>query len=141
MMKTLGAGALALTMLLMPTPHTPANEVGRARKTHVTHNCTGSKYKPRGILFACADGNFYVKRLRWKSWHTYRAKARGVYHFNDCKPDCAGGTFHKRRGRLLLRRRQWCPEVDRHVFKRARVTYNRPWHGRRKFSFKLFCPF
>jgi hypothetical protein len=96
--------------------------------------------EPEHIMFACGDGNFYVNHLHWNSWQRLRATARGVFHFNDCTPDCADGTFHTRRGTLVLRYRLWCPKVGRYVFRRAKVTYDRPWRGMRRESFRLFCP-
>lgn len=125
---------LSIGVMLVPTL-----AVAR-RPTHVTHNCTKAKIKPRRILFACADGGYYVTRLAWKAWYRRRAVARGVFHLNDCDPSCAEGTFHKRRGRLVLRRRLWCPEIDKFVFKRARVRYKRTLNGRKRESFRLFCP-
>ena len=128
---------VVFTLLLTSVPAMARKQ----RTTYVTHNCSNVKVRPRSILFACGDGNYYVKRLRWRSWHVGRAVGRGVFHMNDCAPDCARGEFHKRKGRLLLRRRLWCPEIDKFVFKRAKVRYRRPWQGKRKSSFRLFCPF
>jgi hypothetical protein len=96
---------------------------------------------PRSILFACADGGYYVKRLRWRSWRTWRAVGRGAFHFNDCDLTCVDGTFHKRKGRLILRRRLWCPSISKYVFKRAEIRYRRPWQGDRRYSWRLSCPF
>jgi hypothetical protein len=135
MRRTAALSLLFLGVGLVP-PSAEAKPI-----TYVTHDCQHVKVKPRAILFACGDGNFYVKRLHWRAWHLRRAVAHGVYHFNDCKPDCARGTFHKRRGRLVLRRRLWCPDIDKFVFRRAKVRYKRPWNGKRRFSFRLFCPF
>ena len=45
-------------------------------------------------MFACGDGNFYATSLRWGSWGTTTATAKGVGHENDCKPYCAAGHFH-----------------------------------------------
>lgn len=118
----------------------PLSSAVARRPTYVTHDCQHVRQRPRSILFACGDGNYYVKRLHWRSWHKRWARARGVFHFNDCDPNCAEGTFHKRRGRLILRRRLWCPSIDKFVFRRAKVKYRRPWQGERRLSFGLYCP-
>jgi hypothetical protein len=110
------------------------------RPTYVSHDCKQVKIKPRSILFACADGGYFVKRLRWRSWWRSQAVGRGVFHFNDCEPSCAEGTFHKRRGRLILHRRRWCKNVEKFVFKRAKIRYRRPWRGTRRYSWRLGCP-
>jgi hypothetical protein len=108
--------------------------------TYVTHDCLHTRMEPQHIMFACADGGYYVNHLHWRAWGVLKAVARGVYHMNDCRPSCAGGTFHTRRGKLVLRFRLWCPEVDRYVFRRAKVTYDRPWRGELRDSFRLYCP-
>ena len=109
--------------------------------TFVSHNCTGVKVMPGQSMFACADGGFYVKHLEWSKWHRDRARARGTYHMNDCKPSCAGGTFHTRPGTLILRRPEMCPDIDKKVFTRATVIYDKPWRGETRERLKLFCPY
>jgi hypothetical protein len=103
--------------------------------------CTRAAYRPSFIMFACADGGYYVQHLRWKRWTTTRAVAHGVFHFNDCTPDCARGTFHKRHGKLAFSHRLWCPAIQKHVFRRTRITYRRPYQGRRVIRTRNFCPF
>jgi hypothetical protein len=128
------AGAVLAAALLVSLPASASDT------TYVTHDCLHTRMEPEHIMFACADGGYYVNHLNWSTWHRLRAEARGVYHFNDCRPSCAGGTFHTRRGTLLLRYRLWCPKVDRYVFRRAKVTYDRAWRGQKRDSFRLFCP-
>lgn len=127
--------ALVVLALLAPT------NAGGVTPSYVTHNCTGTKIEPRSIMFACGDGGFYVRHLRWTGWYGKSARARGVYHMNDCDPSCAGGTFHTRRGTLILRYREWCPKIAKHVFRRAVITFDRPWQGEKHESFHLFCPY
>jgi hypothetical protein len=59
---------------------------------------TGCAHKPQvrpaSIVIACADANFYVDHLRWKSWGKTIAVALGRGHQNDCTPNCAAGHFH-----------------------------------------------
>ena len=91
-------------------------------------------------MFACADGGYFVTSLEWTGWHRFRATGRGLFHQNDCRPSCAEGTFHSRRGRITMSRRQWCAGVHRYVFRRARVVYVRPLLGRVRTNFRLSCP-
>jgi hypothetical protein len=51
--------------------------------------------RPRVIVFACGDGNFFVTNLKWSRWDTKEARATGIGHQNDCEPDCARGHFHR----------------------------------------------
>ena len=103
--------------------------------------CRRAAYRPSKILFACADGGYYVRHLRWRRWTTTHAFAHGRFHFNDCRPDCADGTFHTRRGTLAFKGRLWCAAIEKHVFRRARVTYRRPYQGRRVLRLRMYCPF
>jgi hypothetical protein len=91
-------------------------------------------------MFACGDGGYYVNHLKWDSWGVRRAEGNGIFHMNDCDPSCAGGTFHKRSGRLVLRYRKHCHDDGVYVFRQARVTYERKWRGERKSRFELYCP-
>jgi hypothetical protein len=51
--------------------------------------------RPRSILMACGDGNFFITNLRWSRWNASEAGGAGVGHQNDCTPDCARGHFHR----------------------------------------------
>ena len=106
----------------------------------MTNDCRHLRIKPRSIIFACGEGNFYVDQLQWRNRGARRAAARGVFHFNDCAPNCAKGRFHKRRGSLVISERRWCSGARKFVFRRAKVTYARSWRGRRQFSIRLTCP-
>ena len=108
--------------------------------TYVTFNCTSTKREPARIMFACGDGGYYVDNLDRSSWGVKLAKGRGTFHFNDCKPDCAAGHFHARRGTLVLQYRLPCPHAGRYVFKHAEAIYDRPYGGMQRQSTKLFCP-
>ena len=54
--------------------------------------------RPASIVIACADANFYVDHLRWKTWGARVATATGMAHQNDCKPNCAAGHEFARIG-------------------------------------------
>ena len=96
--------------------------------------------RPRQIIVACGHGDFYVTGLAWSRWGTLSADATGVGHMNDCKPDCASGTFHSRKGTLVLQYTMLCPKAHRKVFKHAEAIYDKPWNGVKKTSTKMFCP-
>jgi hypothetical protein len=59
---------------------------------------TGCSHKPEvrpaSIVVACADANFYVNHIHWKSWGSASAVGTGTAHRNDCTPNCAAGHFH-----------------------------------------------
>ena len=59
----------------------------------------------------------------------------------DVYVDCANGTFHVRSGRIRLRSRIRCEGIDKHVFARARIVYDRAWHDTRRFGIRhVGCP-
>ena len=110
------------------------------RRTPTVSDCFHLEIRPERIMFACADGGYYVTHLKWQRWHIFRATGQGLFRQNDCRPSCAEGTFHARRGRITLLRRVWCPDAHGYVFRRARVVYERPLLGQERTSFRLFCP-
>ena len=90
--------------------------------TSATRDCLHTAMRPRSIVLACADANWYVKRLTWRSWGVERATGSGIFHFNDCIPDCADGTFHVRHGRT---RSPAGAGVDRHTCGCSRAPRSR----------------
>jgi hypothetical protein len=132
---------LAIVLLLTLIPVAGASEAeARPRRTLVTKDCLHLGARPSSIVFACADGGFLVRRLEWRSWHRRSAFAHGVFHQNDCDPNCAGGTFHRMTGTLRLTHRRWCARWHRHVFRHALVVFDAPLLGRDRQSFAMFCP-
>ena len=124
-------------LLLMIGPSPSARAGG---STSATRDCLHTAIRPRSIVLACADANWYVKRLRWRSWGVQRAAGSGVFHFNDCVPNCSEGTFHARHGRIALTRRRWCGQAHVWVFTRAAISYDRAWQGHVHFTAGLPCP-
>jgi len=108
--------------------------------TYVTDDCYHVRVRPDSIMFACADAGYTVTRLDWSTWRARTAVGRGVFHLNDCDPDCADGTYHRRRGQITMSGRRWCPDIDKYVFRRARVEYDHPLLDRSTTRFPLFCP-
>jgi len=64
--------------------------------------------RPRAIIVACGDANFYFTNLAWSAWSAVQAKASGVAHLNDCRPYCAAGHFHTYRAIVTLSRPRTC---------------------------------
>jgi hypothetical protein len=108
--------------------------------TSVSGDCLHTSIRPSSIILACADANWYVKRLRWRSWDVDRAAGSGVFHFNDCVPNCSAGTFHIRHGRIALTGRRWCRQAHVWVFTRAAIVYDRAWQGHVHLTAWLACP-
>lgn len=126
------------TCLLMVVGPTRVATAGGS--TSVSGDCLHTSIRPSSIILACADANWYVKRVRWRTWGVDRAAGRGVFHFNDCIPNCSEGTFHIRHGRIALADRRWCGQAHVWVFTRAAIVYDRAWHGHVRFTAGLACP-
>lgn len=57
-------------------------------------NCGPLVAQPKSIILACADGNYELDALHWRSWGHATATATGKASANDCNPYCAAGHFH-----------------------------------------------
>jgi hypothetical protein len=97
---------------------------------------------PYRIVIACGDGNALFRDLSWRRWDAYVAKGHGLFTANDCKPNCAEGTFHSYRVRVKLTR-VWRTDGYR-VFHRIGYEFTGshkprwlPWRG----HFRLPTPF
>jgi len=69
-----------------------------------------STVRPKKIIVACGDANFYFTNLAWSSWNGKQAVAKGVAHLNDCNPSCAAGHFHTYRSTVTLSRSRSCSD-------------------------------
>jgi hypothetical protein len=58
--------------------------------------------RPRSLVLACADANFYATGIRWTTWKASSATGSGTAHLNDCDPYCAAGHFRTYRIALRL---------------------------------------
>lgn len=70
---------------------------------YAPHDCTTPKIEPKRIVLACGDANAYVGKVKWSEWGGEKAKGEGWFYVNDCKPDCAGGTFHSYGAKVKLK--------------------------------------
>ena len=64
--------------------------------------------RPKQVIVACGDANFYFTNLVWTAWNGTRASAGGIAHLNDCTPYCAAGHFHTYRVTVTLTRPRSC---------------------------------
>ena len=135
MRRVLIVGVVLVTALLLPLA-----AAARTPATYTSPDCLHLQIRPTEIVFACGDGTYYVNHLSWRSWHKSRATGLGVFHQNDCQPNCATGTFHQRRGRLVLRNRTWCSGLHKYAFKGAYVRYNSPLLGELETTFRILLP-
>ncbi len=81
---------------------TPPALVVSTPTVHVRADCAKPGYEPSAIMLACADGNTELINISWSSWGEYTAVGTADLRENDCRPSCAGGTFHQYAGRLTL---------------------------------------
>ena len=90
--------------------------------------------RPKAIVVACADANFFIDRLRWSRWGKTQAVAVGTAHMNDCTPTCAAGRFHTFRLTVRLSRVVECVPGRREF---ARIA----WSGAQSGNETLPCAF
>lgn len=84
----LGMIGMIVGGLAVPANAAPAPNPNR---TYVV-DCAGElDYKPKQILFACADAGVYFGNIRWSKWNMNEAVGRGTLFYNTCEPSCAAG--------------------------------------------------
>jgi hypothetical protein len=95
--------------------------------------------EPKSIVLACADGNNFLKGLRWRSWGAVRATATGIATVNDCVPFCAAGHFHLYEVRATATTLRRCGSAR--YYARVRVDYleDRPKGAARSSAYSLGC--
>jgi hypothetical protein len=88
------------------------------------------KVKPREIIYSGDGSGLFAGpkklshsfgSLKWSSWTATGATGSGANWLNNCKPDCAGGTYHGYPVKLQASRPQVIGGED--VFTRLKVTY------------------
>lgn len=90
-----------------PGPSSPAGYMAIAHRVYVACTevfCTmraQMKTLPTEILTS-ADGSFYVNGIIWRGWGTGTATGTGTTHANNCKPNCAQGTYHEYSATIML---------------------------------------
>ena len=137
----IGAGIVAMTVIALSIGASAAPAVaGHRGRTYLPADCHHLQMRPRSIVFACADGGFFVRRLTWSSWSRDRAVGRGVFHQNACRPSCADGTFHVATGTIHVSHRMRCADRDRFIFRRVAIRFDRPLLHRDRVAFRLVCP-
>ena len=105
-------------------------------------NCAAElRYKPKSLIFFCADAGVIAKRVRWYKWGTREARGRSGYVYaKTCIPDCARGGLRRYRARMVLKRARTCPDNGRRVFTRlALIFQGSAPPGLRKFTQRLQC--
>ena len=107
-------------------------------------NWTDRLQKPRRLVPCSGDGNCQVIRTKWSHWGRSTATGRGTAKFNDCKPYCAVGHFHKLRGarvRAYRLRNGSCNGADVRYYTRVRITWPKRSHlPRETLKLKATCP-
>ena len=54
------------------------------------------------MITASVDGSLYVTAIIWRGWGTGEAVGTGTAHVDNCKPDCARGTFYQHPATITL---------------------------------------
>jgi hypothetical protein len=91
-----------------PTPVASASSASSGSATIVDRsieiyaNCTSPSFEPTAITVTCADGGWSLTDLRWTSWTSASATGSGTLVYNDCKPSCAAGHFHRVPGTVVV---------------------------------------
>lgn len=105
-------------------PSAARSSAAKAKVYIAFKNCSGSQYKPAKVVLACADGNLYATNLRYSSYGSSSASAKGKIHANACNPNCAAGKFQTTAATLSFSRAVRCKD-QRIYFTRAKYKYGK----------------
>jgi hypothetical protein len=78
-------------------------------------------YKPKALRYLTGDGTAYLSRLRWSDWNRPAARATGLWHTDNCIPDCADGAWSFRRITVHAYRVRRCHRSGALVYTRLRI--------------------
>ncbi|MEV5545726.1 hypothetical protein AB0L35_06205 [Streptomyces sp. NPDC052309] len=119
------AAALALPLgTATAAPSAERTGHGHGRNPVLVDCLWKPEVRPGAFLLACGDGNSRLESLRWSHWNSWSAVARGINWLNDCKPDCASGTFRSYAVIIRLDQpRTWEKDPDLKQFTRMSLTY------------------
>jgi hypothetical protein len=90
---------------------------------------TPATVRPKKVIVACGDANFYFTNLAWSSWNAKHAIGNGIANVNDCTPTCAAGHFHTYRATLTLTRPRSCSNGLREFTRMAWLLHASPPAG------------
>ena len=135
MRRWVAAMVSVLALLVVVAP--PAHGGGRRDRTFVLADCRHLRTTPPQIEFGCTGG-LYLDHLTWFRWHRWRAAGGGLFHMNDCRPNCADGTYHTEWGHIWLHNPARCEPSGRFAFQRVRVRYEGRLLGRRGDAYGHF---
>jgi hypothetical protein len=97
----------------------PVGVAAASDGTTLALDCSGAHYEPGQLMFGACDGMKQFKRLRWSSWTTSSAVARGVYVVRGKKRTRSYAV------RLTLSGPLNCPQEPNPVFAHIGIVYLR----------------
>lgn len=110
-----------------------------SRGTYVAAECFDPVRRPVHMVLACADFGLRANKLEWSTWARDRAEGRGTFVTKDfTAPDF--GT-DRRQGRILLRGRRYCIDLERFTFWRGKIVLDSPVEGQREMELYPACGF
>ena len=111
-------------------------------KDRLVGDCTHSQIKPKQIVLACADANAVVLHVKWSSFGAAKAAGTGTYSVNDCKPNCAAGTFKDYPVKLTASDAKHCADgdVDDYMSLLLAFVGTPPPATRSPLKVALYCP-
>lgn len=75
-----------------------------------------AQIEPTRIEINYSTGFAWVSGLtEWEDWGTVSATARGTFHVNSCRPNCAAGNYEAHRARVTLFKVRHCQGQRRYL--------------------------
>lgn len=95
------------------------------RHVYFPSRCSNTSYRPRSVVVACGDGNFQLRKMRWRGWNRKTVRGSGLALYNDCDPYCAAGRFHRTPVRVRLSGRKRCAGPGLYVYTKLKYRIRR----------------
>ncbi|MEP7025503.1 MAG: hypothetical protein ABJB47_17235 [Actinomycetota bacterium] len=119
-----------------PATGKPAAQKPALRQPAVAYDCHGQhqgQVRAPEVIVDCLFGNVFVRTPSWKYWTAISARtATATLWANNCKPNCAAGTFRKYPATLVLYRPRTA--AGTRYFTRMRLEYQH--NGPRSYTFR-----
>lgn len=92
------------TTVLLGSAAVAVAPAGAARTPGLLDCSRALQVRPATYVLACGDGNAGLARISWSRFGGATARGTGVLSVNGCDPNCAEGSYHRTRVRIVATR-------------------------------------
>jgi hypothetical protein len=110
-------------------------------KVFVPSGCVNGAFKPKVIIYTCADARSRITGIDWDSWTRSKASGSGFDRFPDCKNLPIYSCKHEARlpAKITLSRARYCTNVERNSFTSMLVEHTEKDATPKRFTIPFPC--